>query len=621
MANISAKKDPVYPVSTIPQELLKGADAVIRESKTILEVISEGKIVYHEKFAITILKESGKNKALFREGYNKLSSISDISAVVYDAKGMKVKSIPTSEIIDFTAVSGFSLYEDSRVKKIDPKYAVYPFTVVYTWEKKFNSAYYIYGWYAFNGYNTAVEKLFYQIKTPVDYKYHYQELNLSEEKTEQINDGIKEVSWSLNNFEAPQKEVLSGYLESWLPCVNIAPDRFELDGYHGNVETWNSYGKFIFELNKGRDRIPEETIQHIASMLTNEMSDYEKIAKIYQYSQNKNRYVSIQEGIGGQQPFPAETVDRLSYGDCKALSNYVVSLLRKFGYSARYTLVQAGEEDFSDIDFVCDYFNHIITCVPLENDTIWLECTSPYSPCGYLGDFTDDRPVLLIDEDGGKIVKTPAFNIDENNQKLVGRFEVLPDGSAKGESTLTYKGALYGDEYRLVIMDETDRRKRVIKSIHIPQFDLLDYEITAHKERKPWLDKNLTLSIPSFASKMGDRLFFNLNTMNKTTQIPPYSRHRKSPMMISRPYSENDSVTYIIPNGFSIEALPDPVNVDSEFGTYNCKSTLEDGNIIYERALKIRKGQYPKEKYNEFVEFLEKVAKYDEAKAVLIKQS
>ena len=616
-----AKKEKMYPVSNISPELQKGADAVIRIKSTLVEVISESKVVYNEKFVITILKDSGKDKALFSEYYSKLSSISSISATVYDAEGNKVKVIPSGEIGDFTAISGFSLYDDSRVKRVDPKYTVYPFTVAYSFERKYNSAYYLHGWYAYEDYNTAVEKFEFKLRTPSDYKFHFKEYNLSDRAKVTEADGFKELVWSLQSLPALKQELLSAFSEQWEPCVAIAPDEFEINGFQGQMDTWESYGKFVYTLNEGRDNLPQETLQQVKALLNDGMSNYEKVAAIYQYSQKKNRYVSIQEGIGGLQPFDAETVDRLSYGDCKALSNYVVTLLRNFGFNAYYTLVHAGEDSFTDKEFVCDYFNHIITCVPVENDTIWLECTNSFLPCGYLGDFTDDRNVLLVTEEGGKMVRTPAFSIQDNNRVLNATLDISDDGSAKGAISSSYKGALFGDEYGLLLLDEVDRRKQVIKSVQVPHFDLIDYNITSHKERKPSVVKELNISIPAFASKMGDRLFFPLNSLNKSSVIPPYSRNRKTPMMISRSYSETDSVSYNIPEGFKSEAVPEPVEIQSEFGAYSCKTVVGDGVITYERTLKIWKNQYPKEKYNDFVEFLEKIAKYDDAKAVLIKAS
>ncbi|TLX70328.1 DUF3857 domain-containing protein [Labilibacter sediminis] len=616
-----AKKTPKYPVADIPAELLKNADAVIRDKSTVLEIVSDSKIIFEEKYVITVLKESGVDKALFRRGYDKLSGISNIEAVIYDGEGKKIKTISNDEIKDFTSISGFSLYEDNRVKLIDPMQSEYPFTVEYSYAKKYNSAYYVRGWDAFYGYNTAVEKHNFKIVYPLDYDIHYKEFHLKAPGKKEEVDGKYELSWSLSNWKAPVKEYFSDYNETWVPGVKIAPSSFKLEGYSGNLNSWEDFGRFTYSLNQGKDFIPEETLKKVEGLLNEQMDDYQKISTIYNYSQGKNRYISIQVGIGGLQPFEAETVDRLSYGDCKALSNYTVSLLRHFGYDAYYTLVHAGEQTYEDKSFVSDYFNHIIACVPLQNDTIWLECTNSYVPCGYLGDFTDDRYVLLVKESGGELVRTPKFSANENNQSTNAKVLVGADGSAEVDVTLTYKGGLFGDQLSLVQMDETDRRKKIIKSIDLPHFELKEYNVVAHSARKPSFDKELKLTMPKYASHVGSRMFVPLNPMNKSDWIPPYSRSRKTPMMISRDYSENDTLVYQIPEGFKLEALPKAVELNSEFGVYQSSSKFEGGSILYHRELVINKGHYPKEKYNEFVEFLEKIAKHDEAKAVLVKGS
>ena len=136
---------------------------------------------------------------------------------------------------------------------------------------------------------------------------------------------------------------------------------------------------------------------------TNLTDTYKKVAVLYDYLQKNTHYVLVTFGIGGLQPYEASYVARNKYGDCKALSNFMVALLKEAGIKSYPVAIWGGEEEREFVkDFPSHQSNHIICAVPIEKDTVWLECTtSQFLPAGYLSWFTANRFGLLISENGG----------------------------------------------------------------------------------------------------------------------------------------------------------------------------------------------------------------------------
>ncbi len=96
------------------------------------------------------------------------------------------------------------------------------------------------------------------------------------------------------------------------------------------------------------------------------MKYFAKDQALYEYLQSTTRYVNIQLGIGSWQPFDATYVHTRGYGDCKALSNYMIAMLQAAGVEAYPVLIRHGEEAPEVLaDFPSNQFNHMIACAKL----------------------------------------------------------------------------------------------------------------------------------------------------------------------------------------------------------------------------------------------------------------
>lgn len=623
--NAVAKELPKFPVNAIPEDLKKDVDAVIREDQMIFTVHSKSRATYKIYQVITILNANAKHYASEIIGYDKLSKIVSLRAAIYDANGESVKKLKPSEIYDQSAFDGFSLYSDNRIKSIDLSYGVYPYTVEIEYEIEFKYLFHIPSFYLLSGEKTSIQHSFCQFIYLKSIAPRFNTVAIDQEpKKESINTDQESLTWEFNNLRPMKGEVFSPSYEKIVPHINAAPSVFEYDGYQGTMNSWDEFGSWINSLNKGRDILPEATKQKIKHLTAEATSDEEKVRILYEYLQNKTRYVSIQLGIGGFQPFEASVVDQTGYGDCKALSNYMVAMLKEVGVKANYVLIYAGDQgDELNTQFPSSQFNHAIAAVPGKKDTLWLECTSQTNPFNYQGKFTGNRKALMITDDGAKIVNTHQYPAEVNVQRRTADVYVTNTGDATAKVSTAYKGLQYENaRLNFVLDDQYDNQKKwVLNNTQIPTFDLVSFKMKNHKDEIPTAVVDLDLSLRKFASTSGKRLFLTPNLMNRSSFIPEKLDQRKTNVVLRTPYIDIDTIRYHVPEEIYPESLPEPVVIKSAFGEYEARYIVDQGSIVYIRRMKRNKGEFAPETYNDLINFYRAINKADNTKIVFLNKT
>ncbi|MCR5887087.1 hypothetical protein LRS06_04705 [Hymenobacter sp. J193] len=351
----------------------------------------------------------------------------------------------------------------------------------------------------------------------------------------------------------------------------------------------------------------------------------ERVRQVYEYLQANTRYISIQLGLGGWQTIPATEVAAKGYGDCKALSNYGMALLKAAGVPSYCALAGADRPDIRT-DFPSNQFNHMILCVPLQQaaraDTVWLECTSQTTPFNYLSDFTAGRHVLLLTPAGGKLVRTPVYKATDNTQFR--RAELRLDDQGNATATVrTRTAALQQDDLAQVFHNLTpdDQKKRAYRQISVPSFTISRYTLkTGATLPVPVMVENLELSLPRYATVSGKRVFVVPNVLNQSGAPAPQLGERKTDVWQSFAYLDADTVQLTTPTGFRPENLPAPVQVSTAFGTYSAQlQALPDGTIQYIRRLQMNRGRFPKADYPAYLDFRRRINKADKTPLVFLK--
>lgn len=620
-ADIASANNGDYAVNKIPSTLLKDAWVVKRMDESTYQIISFTKARLYEKFAITILNENGDPFASLYRTYDKLRSIESIEGKLFDANGKEIRSLKKKDIEDLSGVSEESLMQDNRIKKHNFYYKVYPYTVEYEVVTEFNNTYLFPDWFPQPAEHYAVEKSEMIVVCPESFKFHYKSFNFKGEPLINNTKDGKTYEWDVINLPAIIKEYDSPEWPYLTTCVYFSPDQFAIEGYNGDLSSWKNFGNFIYQLNAGRDKLPDVIKQKVHEITDNIKDEKEKVKILYEYMQKNTRYISVQLGIGGLQPFDASYVASKSYGDCKALTNYMYSLLKEINTKSDYTLIKSGAGEFFFLpDFPSDQFDHIILCVPLKTDTMWLECTSQTLPAGYLSDFTCDRYALATDENGGKLIHTPKYGLNENFQIRKVTATLDDEATLTINESASYKGLqedLYHD-----LMNSLSRDK--IKDFLHDQLDLGTYEVNNfdYKEEKsslPVINEMLNITVSNYATITGKRLFITPDIMNRSGRKFSFDEERKYEIVLKTEYKDIDSVEIQIPKGYEQESIPEPVNIESKFGKYSSEMKLNGNKIIFYRSMEQYSGRFPAKDYIDLAKFYNAIYKADRSKAVLVK--
>lgn len=615
----SNAKDTFYPVSEINPLLVLNSNAVVRDNHILLEIYSKDKVSYKVREVITVLNENGEGEGILYIPYDSQRNVNIKEAMVYDESGELIKKIRKSDVYDQRYFDGFSLFSDARFKRIKPDINTYPYTVEYEYTIDCNGVVDYYDWTPVAGYNRAIERAGYSISLQNGMKVRILENNMENVEKGEAGDEIH-YSWELKNQPAIEREPYAIPITEHTPNVIVAPALFSYCGANGNLSSWKSYGEWVWKLIEDKTVLPEERILFLEELVKDKKDTLSKVETIYKYLQEKTRYVSVQLGIGGFEPLSAQKVDEVGYGDCKALVNYMRAMLKAVGIDSYYTLVNAGRNAEKIIpEFSSQDFNHVILCVPLEADTVFLECTNPFSPFGFLGSFTNNRLALLIDKGKSRLIHTPTYNANDNLWRSSVSVVINEQGNAVINDTVIFAGLQYEfveDELRKTTEEQIEDE---LEDGDIAGADYKNIAYLSKPGKIPSATRIREIDVARYATKMGDRFFIPVNSINQLSSTPRREKDRIYSFRMNVAYRDVDFIQMQLPEGYKIEYIPEETEITTDFGTYQFSIKTNGNTISCFRKNESVAGVYPPEKYNDFVDFRKKIYDADNQKIILKK--
>ncbi|WP_128331757.1 DUF3857 domain-containing protein [Apibacter sp. HY039] len=611
-----------FPVSNINKDFLLTSSAVIRNDETIVKILSRKKMEISEEISVTVLNKSKDEFSNLYFPYDAHTKIKKLQIIIYDKDGKKIKTLKRSDFLDISSSDGNSLYTDDRYLYYKYYPVSYPYTVEISTTKESSNTVFIKDYVPLSTFNVSVENSSYTVLNTsgiaLRFKKYTSDLyEINEEKTE--------TGWKyfVNNIPSFTHEPLAPSLDILTPKVSFSLSEFSLAGREGGFSSWDEFGKWMYsDLLRPRQQLSEQVKKEVRGLINNQSSDKDKIKALYQFMQDRTRYINVSIGIGGWQPMNATEVYMKGYGDCKGLTNYMQSILHEIGIKAYYTIIYSGDSERNfDKDFPKMAGNHVILSIPVKNDTIWLENTSQNLAFNHLTSSTANRNALVVSEEGAKIITSKKYNSIDNTENINFSINIEKNGNAALNGSLIYKGLQYSNNLFFTSL-KSQKLQEYYKDF-FSELNIKNYKrCTVNNDRdKGLLTTELELEINNYAKIIGNEIYFDAVPFKPVKSNYQKDSNRKLPLEISFGYKDEHSYSFTPPQGYTFTTVPGNILAVSEFGFYSLNFHLENEILKVTRKLYINKGRYNKDKFNEYVKFRNTILKNDQSKVNIIKKS
>ena len=405
----------------------------------------------------------------------------------------------------------------------------------------------------------------------------------------------------------------------------------------GRDNQWRAIGQWFDQLEAHRtDASPEITAK------THELTDgvtgyYDKLARVADYVQRNIRYFVIERGIGGHQAHPAGDIFKYRYGDCKDKATLVISMLQVAGIHAYYVPVD-DRRGYVDPALPSAYGDHMISAIEVpagfQDDRLQaviqagngkryliFDPTDERTPVGYLRSDLQGSYGLLVAGADSQVFQLPVLAPNASGAERKGEFKLTADGTLSGAVDLARMGADGGNlRLHLKRSGEKELHDDLEQSLgrDIPGVSLEKYKY----DEPAALDKPVTLHYELTAHQYGH---VTGPLMLVRPRVVASYAHQFSPKARTVPIDLNatghwhDSYNIALPDGYVVDEMPDPVNLDTDFASYHSTISAKDKVLHYERDYTVKKVELPAEKQADF-RHLEGMILSDERATVVLKK-
>jgi transglutaminase-like putative cysteine protease len=613
----------------------KDVPAVVLHDEQQVTLGTDGKLVTVENFAVKLLNREGRRYAIARAFYLvSAGKIRNIEAWLIRSDGT-TKSYEKGSIVDIIA-DPEDVYNEGRIKLIDATGEVDTGHVFgYTVVSEDLPLFYQDTWQFQDRLPTLLSR--YSLNLPQGWKASSITFNSSDIKPSATGSNY---SWEMRNLQPIPPEPLSPAVENIAPriAVNYSPDN-AAQSVNRAFSGWLDVSRWAATLYDPQVVIDDSIAIKARDLTANAKTELEKIHAIGSFVQNM-QYISIDIGVAhgnGYKPRPSNLVLSRGYGDCKDKANLMRALLKTLKIDAYPIAIYSGDPTFVREEWASPrQFNHCIIAVKVSDGTnsptvithpklgrlLIFDATDQFTPVGDLPDYLQGSNALIIAGENGGLAKMPITSpetdlLDRNIEVSLSELGAI-NGTIR-EKTSGQTSAYFRREHRG--LSASDYKKAIEGWLTRGATGAQLVNLTAKdKQANAGFDLDVEFSAARYGQLMQNRLLvFKPVIVGRRNAIILTEPKRTNPIEIDS-NAMRETVTYVLPVGFAVDEMPNPVTLETNFGKYSTKYESKDGKLVLTRSITMNRITIAADKYAGVKDFFTKILDAEQSPVVLIRK-
>jgi hypothetical protein len=397
------------------------------------------------------------------------------------------------------------------------------------------------------------------------------------------------------------------------------------------VARWEDAGRAEYPLFESAQVISPEMAAETERLTGNVPDELGKVRALYDFASRKVRYVAIFLGDGGFRPHPAKDVFSNRFGDCKDKATLLVSMLKHLGITAYPALLgtRGGIEAHPEMPSAYS-FNHVIVAYPVPevmrgkvadlpaydaaSKILWLDPTSDTESLGFLPRMDQGVYSLVLTTPQSKLLRTPEIAPARNGRRFEARVKLDNFGKGEAEARVEYLGNANADRHTFYRgRSDGDVRKateaRLARYVNQPVLE--GVKIEGATENYEMVVENLTFKGNFASANTSTGWFFQPLFLAGIDSWELSSKPRVHPLDLGVPLNVSGEYEIELPAGYTLDRLPDDVDVQNEFGAIRLSYEMEDGVLRATHEVEFRASRIAPEQFEDFRKFLNQTSRVE----------